>query len=103
MLLTRKHACVDQYEYLEVLSLTQWKQGATIKTELEKLKGGYLTMLEIYVNLSKLEDGGLIERRNILYEEIMGMTVGPIPEFRKKPGGRRAPPEKREAISFAPI
>ena len=61
--LMRKHAVVGTYDYLEVLSYHVWKPGRQIKKEMEKLKGGWLSYVEVYQALAHLEDEGFVERR----------------------------------------
>lgn len=94
--LRRNHAEVDKYEYLEVLSYTEWKAGRTIRKELEKLKGGYLGGVEVYHNLAELAEEGLVEFRDLEDED------GKLREFRKKPGGRRTPPDELGDSSLTP-
>jgi hypothetical protein len=87
------HAKVDRYEYLEVLSFTEWKSGRDIKLELEKRNNGWLGYGEVYINLSHLQEEGLVERQTVteILECDGRMKTIRVAEFRRKSGGRRKP------------
>ena len=84
--LHRNHLVLDRYEYLEVLSLTEWRGGREVLEMLEKKHDGWLSYVQMYSNLSDLEEEGLVEHRDS-YEMFDGMRLLKR-EFRRKPGGR---------------
>ncbi len=84
---TRNRLYLDRYEYLEVMSLTEWQKGRTIRLELERIHGGHLEYVTFYSNLSKLEDEGFVERK--VRERTIGKVTARLPHlFRRKPKGR---------------
>lgn len=91
--LMRKHAVVETYDYLEVLSYHIWKRGRQIKKEIENIKNGWLNDVEVYQALSNLEDEGLVERRHV-DEEVDEVK---ITEFRLTSSGIRRKHEYEES------
>lgn len=78
----RKHVDVEVYEYMEVLSPNEWKTGRQIRKEMEKLKGGWLSIAEVYYALSKLEDEEQIESRIRTPENFKERGYSRVIEYR---------------------
>jgi hypothetical protein len=60
-----KTRSVDKYEYLDVLSLTEWKPGWQILKDMLAVKGVSVSYGDVYIAMRKLEQEGLVESREI--------------------------------------
>lgn len=91
-LLRRNHAYVEDHEYLQLLSFTEWKQTKKLQKEMQKLKGGSVEFIEVLHALRRLEEQGLTEHKDSVDDD------GQIREFRRVSGGKRAPSQPTENV-----
>lgn len=54
---------VEPYEYLSILSDTEWKECSCIQQEMQIKKSGAIPYHEVKATLTSLHKGGLIDRR----------------------------------------
>lgn len=94
---TRNTLHLDKYEYLEVMSLTGWQEGRSIRLELQRIHGGNLNYGTFYINLRKLEEEGFVEQK-MKTKTLRGVTCTHT-KFRKKPKGR---PRKSPLAAITP-
>lgn len=103
-LFCRRHAVVGRYDYLYVLSFTEWKAGRQVKIEMEQKHHGWLSYSDVYLALRKLEEDGLVEHRDELedFEDDGQVIKLPRRDFRKKPGGIKVKKEEYIPITLVP-
>jgi hypothetical protein len=71
-ILTWNTIVVDKYEYLPILSTTEWKRGSDIKAALERIKGkGEISERQFYWDMALLQEEGFVRFREV-FEEIDG-------------------------------
>ncbi|OHA17946.1 MAG: hypothetical protein A2664_01180 [Candidatus Taylorbacteria bacterium RIFCSPHIGHO2_01_FULL_46_22b] len=93
-----KHADVDPYEWLEVVSFTVWKSGEDIRDEMRKLKGCPIDSSKMLAAFMWLEANHLVEKRPS-NEEVKSEETEDLPdqiklyEFRRPSKWRPTQPE----------
>lgn len=84
-----KSTKIKKYDYLEFLSYFEWRAGRDVKIAIETAKGGSLSYGTLYVTLRRLEEEGLVES-----VDTVDGSGDRIRKFKRKPGGRRSPPDE---------
>lgn len=64
-LIIPKRRWVNKYEYLDLLSHTEWKEGRVIMSQMEKLKRGRINGVSFYADMAELVREELIVERLI--------------------------------------
>lgn len=78
---------VHKYDYLTVLSYTEWIAGRQVRKLLDEKYGSSINDATLYATLRQLEEEGLVSKR--LTED----SNGPVAEFLRKSGGIREVPK----------
>jgi hypothetical protein len=88
----RHLAEISKYEYLELLSFTEWKSDRQIKEEMFAIKGGWITVLHVNHAMMLLLDEDLVEISGT--DDPTGINKTLIIYRRKSHGGGIRDPEE---------
>ncbi len=99
---SQRYVSVDIYEYLDLLSLHRWKEADEIRKEMEKKKGGDVSIPRFYAAMSQLEMDGLVESRlneASTPEKQKARGFARIKEFKLNEDGRRKRLELQDVVT----